>query len=182
MIIISPTTASAMSPHTSRASWVMFVQTVMPGGSIGPSLIEPIAGPRISSRLSEIARNNAYETILIGLVETPAPDQAAQAIREQFAGKHLHHDWHEPTADLIAYIQHHAQTPIKQLLAQTHPGGLSTETVGVEELAKILKVSETTIGRMVKANQIPFMRWGRVLRFVPAEVIASLQHRGDGRR
>lgn len=160
----------------------MFAQTRPPQNAVGPIWIEAVAGAQIDTRLAELIRFNAFDTFLVGLVETMAPEDAASAIREQYAGKSLHHYWYEPTADLIAYIQHVAQGPIKQLLEQTHPGALSQGTVGLEELAQILSVSESTIRRMVKADEIPYMRWGRVLRFVPADVIVSLQHRVDGRR
>lgn len=159
----------------------MFAQT-RPPQTIGPIWIEAVAGTQIEARLSELIRFNAYETFLIGLVETPQPEDAASAIREQYAGKHLHHYWYEPTADLIAYIQHVGQGPLRQLLEQTHPGALSQGTVDIDELARILGVSESTIRRMMRADEIPYMRWGRAPRFVPADVIASLQRRVDGRR
>lgn len=159
----------------------MFAQT-RPPQNIGPIWIEAVTGAQIEPRLGDLNRFSAYPTLLVGLVETAQPGDAASAIREQYAGKNLHHFWYEPTADLIAYIQHVAQGPIKQLLEQTHPGALSQGTVDVEGLMQILNVSESTIRRMVKADEIPYMRWGRTLRFVPADVIASLQHRVDGRR
>lgn len=182
MLFVSPTTASAMSPHTGARSWVMFAQTTPPGAGVGPIWIEAIIGAQIDTRLGELVRFNAYETFLIGLIETTAPEDSANAIREQYAGKNLHHYWYEPTADLLAYIQHYAQGPIRLLLEQTHPGGLSQGTVSLEEMQQILGVSESTMRRMVKANEVPVMRWGRMLRFVPADVIASLQRRVDGRR
>jgi excisionase family DNA binding protein len=177
MLIVSQATATAMAPHTGEKSWVMFVQETPPTNTIGPIWIEGVTGSQIPQRLGELARFNAYETFMIGLVETPKPADSARAIREQYAGKQLHDYWYEPTADLLAYIQHVAQEPIKRLLEQTHPGALSTATVGVKELMQILDVSESTILRMVKAGEIPYYRWGRVLRFVPAEVLASMQHR-----
>jgi excisionase family DNA binding protein len=182
MIIVSAQTASAMAPHTGERAWIMFVLVTPPNGGIGPILIEPVRGQQIAARLGELARDNAYDTFMIGLIETTAPEETASAIRAQYATKQLHHNWYESTADLLAYIQHVAQGPIRQLLEQTHPGAMSQAMVGLEELMQILGMSESTIRRMVKAEEIPFMRFGRVLRFVPAEVIASLQHRTDGRR
>lgn len=183
MIFVSPTTASAMSLHAGpRSSWVMFAQTTPPNAIVGPIWIEAVTSAQIDVRLGELVRFGAYETFMIGLVETTAPEDSASAIREQYAGKNLHHYWYEPTADLLAYIQHYAQEPIRQLLEQTHPGGLSKGTVSAEEMQQILDVSESTLRRMVKANEIPFMRWGRTLRFVPQDVIASLQRRIYGRR
>lgn len=171
-----------MAHHAGVKTWVMFVQVTPPNGGIGPIWIEGISGPQIGSRLGELSRLNAYETFIIGLVETPTPDESARAIREEYGGKQLHGLWCEPTASLLAYIQHVAQGPVRALLEQTHPGALSQATVGVDELMQILGVSESTVRRMVKADEIPYMRWGKMLRFVPADVIASLQRRPDGRR
>lgn len=172
MLIVSAATANAMAPHTGERSWVMFVQET--GGD--RIWIEGVIGSQIGRRLDELARFNAFDTFLIGLVETATPAEHARAIREQY-GKPIHNYWHEPTADLLAFVQHVAQPAIRQLIDLTHPGALSTGTVGVEELMQILNVSESTIRRMVKAGEIPHYRFGRVLRFVPAEVVASLQRR-----
>lgn len=181
MIVINQQTANAMSQHTGERSWIMFAQVTPPNGGIGPIWIDAVTGSQIDTRLAELGRFNAYEVFMIGLVESPTPELSARAIREQYAGKNLHHYWYEPTADLLAYIQHVAQEPIRLLLEQTHPGSLSHATVSSEELMQILDISASTLQRMIKAEEIPYMRFGRTLRFVPADVIASLQHRVDGR-
>lgn len=156
----------------------MFVQVNAPIGGPGPIKIEPVKGSQLAQRLKQLAADNAYEAMIIGLIESTTPDELADAIAEQYAGMHLHDRWYLPTADLIAFIQHTAQGPIQALLAQTHPGALGESAVDIEEMAKILGCSVPTIRRMVKAEEIPYMRWGRVLRFVPRDVIASIQRRG----
>lgn len=181
MLIVSPATAASIAPHTGHRAWVMFVQAAPPDG-IGPIWIEAIAGAQIGIRLGEIARFNHNDTFLVGLVETVTPEPTARAIREQYAGQLIRGLWFQPTPDLLAYIQHVAQEPVRRLIAEVHPGSLSTETVDVEQIAAMLNVTPATVYRMVKANEIPCYRVGRLLRFVPAEVIASLKHRVDGRR
>ncbi len=151
----------------------MFVQVNPPSGQ-GPIKIEGVKAGQLATRLRQLAADNAFEATLVGLIATPTPAEHASAIGEQYA-THIHDGWFEPTADLIAFIQHTAQGPIQELLAQTHPGGLSETPVDIEQMAEILGVSVPTVRRMVKAEQIPYLRFGRVYRFVPADVIASLQ-------
>jgi excisionase family DNA binding protein len=177
MLIVSPSTASALAPHAAERSWVMFVQVNPPGGGQGPIKIEAVKGSQIGTRLATLARENAFDPMLIGLIESPTPLEHAQAIIEQYAAGHLHHDWYAPSADLLAYIQHVAQGPIQALLAETHPGGLSEESVEIEEMADILNVSVPTVRRMIKQEVIPYLKFGRIYRFVPADVIASLARR-----
>jgi excisionase family DNA binding protein len=155
----------------------MFVQVSAPGVGAGPILIEGVRGSEISRRLSQLARDNAYEAMLIGLMETITPDEHAQQIREQLEAAHLHDHWFAASNDLLAFIQAVGQHAIQELLAQTFPGGLSQAPVDIEEMAKILGVSVPTIRRMIKAEEIPYLKFGRVYRFVPADVIASIQRR-----
>lgn len=154
----------------------MFVQSTTSNATPGPILIEGIKGPQLATRLSELAADNAFVVMLIGLMETTTPDEHADAIAEQYAAEgHLHDDWYKPTASLLAFIQHAAQGPIKELLGRTHPGGLSEAPVDINTIAKMLGVSVVTVRRMVHSGSIPHLRWGRSLRFVPTDVIASLQ-------
>lgn len=155
----------------------MFVQVNPPTGGNGPILIDGVKGSQIAARLRQLAIDNAFEAMLIGLVETTQPDEYAAAIAEQYTAV-VHDRWFEPTADLLAFIQHAAQEPIQALLSQTHPGGLRDAPVDIDEMARQLGVSVPTIRRMIKANQIPYLRWGRMLRFVPVDVFATLQRRG----
>jgi helix-turn-helix protein len=182
VLLVSPSTAHALTPHAAGRSWVIFVQTNPPTGNNGPILIEGVRGHDISTRLHALSRDNAYETMLIGLIESQTPEQHAAAIIEQYAiVGHMHDSWYMPTADLLAFIHHVAQKSIQELLSQMHPGGLSTEHVDIEQMATILDVSVPTVRRMVKNNIIPYLRWGTTgsspLRFVPADVVATLQRR-----
>lgn len=155
----------------------MFVRCDPPIAGHGPILIEGVRGVNLGTRLGQIARDNAFPTMIIGLIATPTPDELAAAIATQYAGVRLHDRWYEASADLLAYIQHVAQGPIRELLARTHPGGLSEEGVDIEEMARILGVSIPTVRRLVKAGEIPCLRMGRALRFVPADVLAALNQR-----
>lgn len=155
----------------------MFVQVTAPGAGAGPILIEGVHGTEIARRLSQLARDNAYEAMLIGLIETITPDEHEQQIHAQYESAHLHHHWFSPTSDLITFVQSVGQHAIQALLAQTFPGSLSQAPVDIDEMAKILGVSVPTIRRMIKAEEIPYLKFGRVYRFVPADVIASIQRR-----
>lgn len=155
----------------------MFVQVNPPASTYGPIWIEGSDGREIGRKLSEIARYNAFPTTIIGLIETTTPNQLVGQLDDRFSEDRMHDRWYMWSADLFSFVQTHGQQAIRDLLAQTHPGGLSQAPVDIDEMAKILGVSSRTIRRMVESQQIPFMRSGRILRFVPAEVIASLQHR-----
>ncbi len=175
MIALTANTSAAIALHAANSAWVIFVQALSPAGQ-GPIKIEGVKGVDLSSRLSNIVRNNAFEVQLVGMIPTTIPAEYAEAIAAEHDTTRLHDDWFEPTGDLIAFILHAAQEPIQQLLELTHPGGLEdNRVVSIEGIADILGVSIPTVRRMVKAGDIPFLKWGRVYRFVPADVIASLQ-------
>ncbi len=177
MLIVSPSTASALAPHASERSWVMFVQVTPPGLVHGPILIEGIKGTQIGARLRALARDNAYDAMLIGLIESATPDDDAELIKAH-AGTRVHDDWFAPAAELLAYVQQHGQAAITELLAQTQPGALPDVPVAIEEMAALLGVSVSTIRRMVDKKEIPVMRMGKILRFVPADVFASIHRHG----
>ena len=177
MLIVSPSTATALASHAA-GSWVMFVQTNPPTGGAGPIKIEGVQGTQIAGRLTALARDNAFETTLIGLLSTETPDELATAIADQYGGGELHDGWFTPSANLLAFVQHAAQVAIQDLLARTHPGALPVTPVDIDEMARLLSCSVPTVRRMVKAGEIPHLRWGRVLRFVPADVISTLHRRG----
>lgn len=155
----------------------MFVQVAPPVGGAGPIKIESVRGAQLATRLREIAADNAYEAFIIGLTPTEAPDELVQVIHEQFAPVLLHHDWFEPTIDLLTFIQHTAQDAMQELLAQTRPGGVPDGAVDIEAIAEFLGVSVPTVRRAVKDGKIPHFRMGKALRFVPADVLASLERR-----
>ncbi len=179
MLLVSPTTANAIAPHAAERSWVMFVQVNPPVGGAGPIKIEGVAGKQLGERIAQLAADNAFDTVLIGLVPTEIrPHDHARAIAEQYADAHLHDGWFQPTPGLLAFIQHTGLDAIQELLARTHPGALSDSPVDIDTMASILGVSVVTVRRMVKAEQIPYLRVGLALRFVPADVIATLRHYG----
>jgi excisionase family DNA binding protein len=178
MLIVSPSTATALAPHAASKSWVMFIQANPPSSCAQPGLIliEGAKGRDLAERIKQLSSTNAYEVLLIGLIESPTPGEMARTIGSQFSA-HLHDGWFEPTAGLLAYIAHVAQPGLALLLNQTHPGALSEKPVDIDEVAKMLNVSVPTVRRMIAANEIPFLRAGKAYRFVPSDVIASLRRR-----
>ena len=154
----------------------MFIQVSPPSGQ-GPIKIEGVKGSQIGARLARLAIDNAFEAMLIGLIPTEVdPAQHAAAIAAQYAGAHLHDGWYLPTADLLAFIQHVAAAPVQDLLSRAHPGAFGDDVVDIETMAAMLAVSIPTVRRMVKAEQIPYLRAGRgALHFVPADVLATLR-------
>lgn len=180
MLIASPATTSALAPHAAGRSWIVFLQVNPASGGLGPVKIEGMRGNIVGQRLAQLARDSAYELLIIGLIESPTPDEHAAAIAAQYEPWRVHHDWFQPTAELLAFINHNASLPLQELAGQLHPGVVGDNIVDVKEMAAILGVSVPTVRRMVTADEIPYMRWGRggTLRFNPADVIASLQRRG----
>jgi excisionase family DNA binding protein len=175
MIALSASTAAAIALHAAEGSWIVFLQIDPPGGGQGPIKIEGMKGSRLVERLTTIAEANPYPVYLIGLM--PAfLEPVGQALAIGDAHQIIHDTWYQPTGDLIAFIQHVGQEALQPLLAQTHPGGLSEAPVDIETIAEMLSVSVPTVRRMVKANAIPYLRFGRIYRFVPSDVIASLKN------
>lgn len=153
----------------------MFVQVIPPVGA-GPVKIEGVRGAKIGERLAQLAADNAFDTMLIGLIPTTtSPFEHANAIATQYNGAHLHDGWFSPDPGLLAFIQHAGLPAIQELLDQTHPAAMSEAPVGIDEMASILDVAPITIRRMVKAEQIPYLRVGNALRFVPRDVIMTLR-------
>ncbi len=175
MIRLSPSTATALALHAIDQAWVCFAQTTPPNGGAGPIKIEGLKSAQLVPRLRAIAADNAFDMFLIGLLPTDQPLEAVGALYEQFAADHLHDLWFQPAPPILAFIEENATAALTQLLAQTHPGGLSEQAVSIEVMAQMLDVSVVTVRRMIKAEQIPYLRWGKTLRFVPRDVFASLQ-------
>lgn len=175
MLIVSPATATAFAPHASDQAWLMFVQVNPPTGGAGPIKIEAVVGKQLASRLRAIAADNPFETMLIGLVASDAPLELGNQIAVQFPDSHLHDGWFETTPQLLGLVQAIGQASLQTLLAHTSAGNLSGNPVDITEMAKILDVSISTIRRLVRGNEIPYLRSGRMLRFVPADVIATLR-------
>jgi excisionase family DNA binding protein len=176
MLIVSPSTATALAPHAASKSWVMFVQSSPPSGCSvqGLILIEGARGADLASRIKQVATINAYEVTLIGLIESVKPAEHARSIVEQYTS-HVHNNWCLPTPSLLTFIAHVAQAPLSALLIQTHPGALSEAPVDIDEIARMLAVSVPTVRRLIAENAIPYHKIGRVYRFVPRDVIASLR-------
>ncbi len=154
----------------------MFVQANLPSNCSGQGLIwiDGARGSELARQIKTIADVNAYEVVLVGLIESVRPAEHAAAIIAEYSTV-AHNNWCLPTASLLAFIQHVAQPPLAALLRQVHPGALSEAPVDIDEIARILAVSVPTIRRLITANKIPFHRIGKVYRFVPRDVIASLR-------
>lgn len=146
------------------------------GVGMSPIKIEASSDP--AATLREIDRNCPVETFLVGWMPNEMPRRLVSALAEQYKSSHIRGDWYAPAVELMNYIQHVAQPPLAQLLAtlpgHSHPEGM----VSIEEMAQLANVSVSTIRRMVKAGEIPVLRFGRALRFLPADVIASIQRGG----
>lgn len=154
----------------------MFVQVNLPSGGLGPILIEGVKGSALGTRLGQLARFNAYDPLLIALLETSGPEnQSAHEIRQRFDDDRLHDDWFDPTPALLALVQQGQET-LQQLLAQVQPGAVASTPVDIDTIARMLNVSVRTIRRMIDKNQIPVMRVGRQFRFIPGDVLAALQY------
>jgi len=173
MLTLTSSTAATVAMHASDGAWIMFVQVVSPGNPYGPIKIEAVSGEEFSDRLVQLARCSAFELRLIGLMQGVSIDD----VHTMFATYCLHDDWFTAGNELVAFIAQNAQDAIAVLAAQTHPGALPEKPVGIEDLAAILGVSVSTVRRMVKENRIPFLKFGRIYKFVVADVIASLEHR-----
>lgn len=176
MIALTPNTAAAVALHAAEGSWVIFVQVIPGAGSQGPIKIEGLRGVQLAPRLMSLVRDCPYEVQLIGLMPSTVPIEHAQAVGNEH--HEIHDGWFQPTSELIGFIEHAAQEPLRGLLAETHPGGLDGgDIVDIDGIAEILGVSVPTIRRLIKAETIPYLRFGRTYRFVPSDVIASLQQR-----
>jgi excisionase family DNA binding protein len=173
MISISTPTASAMAFHA-EGLWAMFLQTSTPNDPHGPIKIEGVDGSQLAKRLLEVQEYSAFELRLIGLA--PIEDlEEVDLLLTTFASCHLHHTWFWPCAELLALIAERAQDAITALLVRTHPGGLPEAPLDIEGIAEVLGVSVPTVRRMIKSGQIPYLKLGRIYRFIAADVVASLR-------
>lgn len=178
MLTLSSPTAIAAALHANEGAWIMFLQSDTSIDAYGPIKIDSATGPQqLADRLTVLSAVCPYDLRLIGLVQTENAASDIEALATTFAACHLHDLWFAPCTELIALIAERAQDAITALLPQTHPGALSDVPVDIEEIARIIGVSVPTVRRMVKAAEIPFLKWGRIYRFVPADVIASLRNR-----
>jgi excisionase family DNA binding protein len=178
VLIAHHTTASAIAPHAADRSWVAFLQTTLPAGVLSPIRIIGMKGGELGRELRRMAADNAYDVQIIGLIASVDPDRHAQAIGEQYAGGHMHDGWYQPSADLIAFIQHHGKSALQELLGQVNPAVINEHVVDLKQIAKIIGCAEVTVRRMIERGEIPFLRAGWGYRFQPAEVIAAMRQAG----
>ena len=179
MLTFSSPTAIAAALHATEGSWIVFLQSnASVDDPFGPIRIDSAASAQqLSDRLTALGIECPYDLRLIGLVQTEDVASDIEALTTTFAACRMHDLWFAPCTELIALIAERAQDAMGDLLAQTHPGALSDVPVDIEEIARIIGVSVPTVRRMVKGREIPFLKWGRIYRFVPADVIASLRSR-----
>lgn len=172
MIFLGANTTNSFAPLARKLPCVLFVQARLPGAA---PLIR-IEGTRDPvGRLRALSDDNAAETFLVGLMPTETPDSTEATLKDTFKSAVVRGSWYQSTNELLTYVQQHGQQAISDLLAQlkphSHPSGAAT----IEELAGHLNVSVSTVRRMVKAGTIPYLRTGRQLRFIPDDIVASLQ-------
>lgn len=175
MIALNSGTSAAIALHAAELSWVVFLQTELPGGiGAGRIKIEGLRGKQLASRFSTLARECPYEIYLIGMIPTTDPGVHSSAIAEQHPI--VHDGWFEATADLIAFIAAQGQPALISLVEKVHPGAFDQEQlVDIEQLAQMLDVAPITIRRMIERRAIPYYRVGRAYKFKPSEVLASLR-------
>jgi excisionase family DNA binding protein len=172
LLVLTPQTTQSLGPLTRKLACVIFVQAKMPVGE-SPILIEGTRDP--AARLREIDRDSPVETYWIGMIPSESPFEHATALGEQFATARTRHDWFAPTVEVLLFVQHVAQRPLLELLAQLRPHSQPEGAITVDELAEYLGISVPTVRRLVKDGKIPVMRAGNQLRFFVADVVASLQ-------
>lgn len=175
MLRLSSATVASIALHAADQTWVVFAQLNTPSGP-GPVKAETIKGTQLAPRMRTLVADNPYETYLIGMIPTTIPFDAGMAFANEYPSAHLHDGWFEPSVELMSYIETNGTEALQQLLELTHPAGLEgTNAVSIDQIAEMLDVSVPTVRRMVARDQIPYLRWGKVLRFVPDDVMASLR-------
>lgn len=176
MLALSIETAAIVALRAAERSWVVFLQTELPGGvGSGRIKIEGLQGRQLAKCLTTIVRECPYTIHLVGMIPTDiSPVDHVLAIADSHA--HIHDGWFEPTPDLIAFIAATAQDAIRELLGDTQAGA-ADDLIDIEELAGKLNCSVPTIRRMIERDAIPFFRLGRAYRFNLSDVLASLQQR-----
>lgn len=144
--------------------------------------IEGVGGTLLGSRLGSIEHDSPVPVRMIGLLSALRPKETANKIRSDFDESRVHDGWFRSNPYLMVYIEERGQRALVELLGATNPAALLEEgdldsVVTIDRMAKILKVSTKTVRRMIDRNEIPKLSWagGRVLRFVPRDVIATLE-------
>lgn len=171
MLFLGPNTFNSLAPQVRGTSCVLFVQARCDGNV----RIEGTKQP--SDRLKALAENNSSETHLIGLLRDVVDPALVEAdLHARFAASRVRGRWFQPSVELLTFIQTDGQAALHELLGGMRPHSHPEGTITVEELAAHLNVSVATVRRMVKAGTVPYLRTGRQLRFLAADVVASLQN------
>jgi len=169
MLFLGPSTVNSLTPRVRGTSCVLFVQAKCDG----TVLIEGTKNP--PERLRALADNNSGETFLVGLVRVEDPAKVEGELHARFASALARGRWFHPAPELVSFIQAQGQSALHELLGDLRPHSHPEGTITVEEMATHLNVSVPTVRRMVKAGRVPYLRVGNQLRFLAADVVASLQ-------
>ncbi len=170
MFVLSPQAATSLATSTQGQGFVVFAQLTSGARPI------KIEGTRaLAMRLRALDDDCPYEICLIGLIRTEDPAGDATLLHEQFASTHMKGDWFTPNRALTDLVAETALPALQELLEQFQPTSDDGSMLTVEELAEQLGISVPTVRRMVKSNQLPHVRIGRQIRFVPEDILASLR-------
>ncbi len=170
MLFLGSNTVSSLSAHVRGTPCVLFVQTKCDG----TVLIEGTKNP--TERFRALSENNSGETFLIGLVRVDDPAVTEKSLHERFAHANVRGRWFQPVPELVTLIQTECQSAIRELLSTLRPHSQPEGTITIEEMATHLNVSVVTVRRMVKSGRVPYLRVGHQLRFLAADVVATLQN------
>lgn len=127
-------------------------------------------------RLRALADNNSGETKWVGMLRVEDPTKAEAELHTRFASTRARGRWFQQSPELVALIASQGQAALRELLGDLRPHSHPEGTITVEEIAAHLNVSVPTIRRMVKAGKVPYLRAGNQLRFLAADVVATLQN------
>lgn len=178
MLKLSLTTTAAIALHAANQSWVVFAQVHTPSDPRGPIKIEGARAAQLLPCMRSLVVNCPFDVFLIGLIPSPVPAELAAQLHTEFDEAMIHDGWFEPVDQLTTLIEQNGTAALQDLLAVTHPAGIEDDSImSIDDLATALNVSVVTIRRWVKAEQIPYLRHGRILRFVYSDVLATLQRR-----
>lgn len=167
MLFLGSQTTTSLAPHVRKLSCVLFVQ------ERASSMIKIEGTKSPAERLLAISDDNSAETFLIGLIHVDDPSRVESDLGVRFA--RARGRWFHATPELVGFIQNNAQLALHQLLEGLRPHSHPSGTITIEEIAEHLDVSVSTVRRMVKAGKVPYLRAGNQLRFLAADVVASLQ-------
>lgn len=131
--------------------------------------------------VEKLIEDHPYLTILLGYIETTAPDKTAVQLRQSFAEFHHRGAWFKPGLKLLDFIRDttkQATLPKLQSIPSVGNNLVSiqnTKLLSTEEIAQYLNVSVPTIRRWIEAGKLPVVKHGKVLRFYLPDVIDKLR-------